>query len=62
MNKRKLGIIRSEKKHRPEILEAYSLEQVCDMLNVYLSGEIKIRSDPRRTYISNINSNKPNAD
>ena len=60
MNDRKLGALRPEKKYRSEILEANSFEQVCDMLYRYLSGEITIRSDPKRGYAKN-NRKKPDA-
>ena len=61
MSVRKLGVIKSKKKYRPEILDAYSIEQVCDMLNGYLSDEITIRSDPKRGYPNKNNKSKPSA-
>jgi hypothetical protein len=52
MGKSKRGILTLSEKQRLDIIKAYPLAQVCEMLNGYLSGEISIRSDPKRSALS----------
>jgi len=61
MSKKKLGVLKPNQKQRLEIPKAYSLEQVCEILEGYLTDEVTIRSDPKRKYLSK-NRNKPSAD
>ena len=42
--KKELGSITHPVKHRPKVIATYSLEQVCDLLSGFLSGEIGIRT------------------
>ena len=49
MSSRKLGMIRPPKERRPEIFEAYTLDQVCEMLGGYLNGEITVHSNAKRS-------------
>jgi len=51
MSKKRRGTIpQTRAKLNPEIFNLYTLDQVCGLLNGYLSGEVEIDSMPERTY------------
>ena len=49
MSTRKLGKISLPPERRTEIFNAYSLEQVCEMLTGYLNGEISVHINRKRS-------------